>query len=70
MNKERTELQMLLKRGATVAELKAFLENILAGDHKVKVAGVDIDGIHRGKVISKDKFLSAANSGGFGMSLK
>lgn len=41
------------------------LRVILQGDTKVKVAGVDVDGILRGKYMSKDKFLSAA-SGGFG----
>ncbi|CAZ80523.1 unnamed protein product [Tuber melanosporum] len=35
----------------------------LSGDDKVKLAGVDVDGIHRGKLISKKKFLSIAESG-------
>ncbi|KAF7529210.1 hypothetical protein G7054_g9917 [Neopestalotiopsis clavispora] len=46
------------------------LENIeehLAHDHKVKVGGIDCDGILRGKIISKEKFLSSLK-GGFGMS--
>ncbi|KAI0256654.1 glutamine synthetase/guanido kinase [Lactifluus subvellereus] len=33
---------------------------------KVKVAGFDVDGVLRGKVMSKEKFLSAASSDGFG----
>ncbi|KAL2217020.1 glutamine synthetase [Thermoascus aurantiacus ATCC 26904] len=42
------------------------LENIaqvLEHDTKVKVAGVDVDGILRGKLISKKKFLSIAQDG-------
>ncbi|PWW73666.1 glutamine synthetase/guanido kinase [Tuber magnatum] len=35
----------------------------LSEDDKVKLAGVDVDGIHRGKLISKKKFLSIAESG-------
>ncbi|UZJ51028.1 hypothetical protein CBS101457_000348 [Exobasidium rhododendri] len=43
------------------------LEKILANDNKVKVAGIDIDGVLRGKYMSKKKFLSAAKPGaGFG----
>ena len=48
----------------------ATIENIaslLAHDTKVKVAGVDCDGILRGKVMSKEKFLSTAAKG-FAMS--
>lgn len=41
------------------SELHAALEN----DSKVKVAGVDVDGILRGKLISKKKFLSVAEAG-------
>ncbi|KAF7554610.1 hypothetical protein G7Z17_g2795 [Cylindrodendrum hubeiense] len=40
---------------------------ILANDTKVKVAGLDFDGVLRGKIMAKDKFLSSLN-GGFGMS--
>ncbi|KIS66234.1 putative glutamine synthetase [Mycosarcoma maydis] len=36
------------------------LEELLKNDNKVKVAGVDVDGIVRGKYVSKKKFLSAA----------
>ncbi|KAI0093976.1 hypothetical protein BDY19DRAFT_1013806 [Irpex rosettiformis] len=43
----------------SVEELKALLEN----DIKVKVA---VDGVLRGKFMSKDKFLSAVQGGGFG----
>ena len=39
------------------------LEQLLKHDTKVKVAGVDIDGILRGKLMSKKKFLSIAESG-------
>ncbi|KAK0228620.1 hypothetical protein IW262DRAFT_628446 [Armillaria fumosa] len=46
----------------TLEELKNVLEN----DIKVKVAGIDVDGVLRGKFMSKDKFLSAASSDGFG----
>lgn len=43
----------------TLEELEAELQD----DIKVKVAGVDADGVMRGKVMAKDKFLSAAKSG-------
>ncbi|CAK5264679.1 unnamed protein product [Mycena citricolor] len=46
----------------TLEELKGLLKD----DIKVKVAGVDVDGVLRGKFMSKDKFLSAASSDGFG----
>lgn len=39
------------------------LPSILADDNSVKLAGVDIDGILRGKLISKKKFLSVAKAG-------
>ena len=39
------------------------LSETLRTDTKVKVAGVDIDGILRGKLISKKKFLSVASDG-------
>lgn len=48
------------------AGLEVTLENIaqvLEHDNKVKVAGVDVDGILRGKLISKKKFLSVAQDG-------
>ncbi|CDU25874.1 probable glutamine synthetase [Sporisorium scitamineum] len=36
------------------------LEELLKNDNKVKVGGLDVDGIVRGKYVSKKKFLSAA----------
>lgn len=39
------------------------LETELQEDTKVKVAGIDADGVLRGKIMAKDKFLSAAKSG-------
>ena len=41
------------------------LPKILENDNAVKLAGVDVDGQLRGKLVSKKKFLSIA-SGGFG----
>ncbi|CAE7057373.1 unnamed protein product [Rhizoctonia solani] len=42
------------------------LHNLLQKDTKVKVAGIDVDGVLRGKFMSKDKFLSAVKGDGFG----
>ena len=39
------------------------LPELLKNDISVKVAGVDIDGVMRGKLMSKKKFLSIAESG-------
>ena len=39
------------------------LPRLLENDNRVKLAGVDVDGILRGKVVSKKKFLSIASSG-------
>ena len=39
------------------------LSRLLRDDTKVKVAGVDVDGVLRGKLISKNKFLSIASDG-------
>ena len=39
------------------------LPNVLKQDTKVKVAGVDVDGILRGKLMAKKKFLSIAADG-------
>ncbi len=39
------------------------LPRLLRDDTKVKVAGVDVDGQLRGKLISKNKFLSIASDG-------
>jgi hypothetical protein len=47
----------------TVDNIKDHLVN----DTKIKVAAVDIDGVLRGKVMHKDKFLSIVE-GGFGNS--
>ncbi|RPD66415.1 glutamine synthetase/guanido kinase [Lentinus tigrinus ALCF2SS1-7] len=41
------------------------LEALLKDDIKVKVAGIDVDGVLRGKYMSKEKFMSAASSDGF-----
>ncbi|KAK5222835.1 hypothetical protein LTR72_005672 [Exophiala xenobiotica] len=43
------------------------IAGLLTHDHKVKVAGVDCDGILRGKVMDKEKFLSSVEDG-FGIS--
>ena len=43
----------------TIKDLPA----LLADDSSVKLAGVDVDGIHRGKLVSKKKFLSIAEDG-------
>lgn len=48
------------------ADLEVTAENvaeILKSDTKVKVAGVDVDGILRGKLMKKDKFLSIITEG-------
>src|SRR3569833_2175981 len=39
------------------------LPDLLANDTKVKLGGGDVDGIMRGKLVSKKKFLSIATSG-------
>lgn len=39
------------------------LPELLKNDISVKVAGVDVDGVMRGKLMSKKKFLSIAESG-------
>ncbi len=46
----------------THAELVELLKN----DTKVQVAGIDVDGVPRGKIMQVDKFLSAAKGDGFG----
>ncbi|TCD62179.1 hypothetical protein EIP91_007263 [Steccherinum ochraceum] len=46
----------------TLEDLKGLLKH----DIKVKVAGIDVDGVLRGKFMSKEKFLSAAVGDGFG----
>jgi glutamine synthetase len=47
------------KEEITAESLPKLLEN----DTKVKLAGVDVDGILRGKLISKKKFISIATEG-------
>ncbi|KAF3353952.1 hypothetical protein VdG1_07851 [Verticillium dahliae VDG1] len=39
------------------------LPELLKNDTKVKLAGIDVDGMLRGKLVSKSKFLSIAESG-------
>ena len=39
------------------------LPKLLKNDNRVKLAGLDVDGILRGKVVSKKKFLSVAEAG-------
>lgn len=39
------------------------LKGLLNADTKVKVGGIDVDGIIRGKLISKNKFFSIAEEG-------
>lgn len=47
-----------------MSDTKQILDEIYNSDHqKIKLAIVDVDGILRGKVIRKDKFLAAAESG-------
>lgn len=41
----------------------AGIINALEHDTKVKLAGIDVDGILRGKLVSKKKFLSIAEEG-------
>lgn len=66
------QINMVVTRGqgegdhSQTAEMYNIAE-LLKSDSKVKVAGVDFDGILRGKIMSKDKFLSSIKNG-FGMS--
>lgn len=39
------------------------LPSLLADDTSVKLAGIDVDGMLRGKLVSKKKFLSVATAG-------
>lgn len=50
-----------------VAITPEIIAQQLVNDHKVKVAGIDCDGVLRGKIMSKEKFLSSLRDG-FGMS--
>lgn len=45
------------------------IETILDGDKRIKVAAVDIDGVLRGKIMHKQKFLQILKDG-FGKSSK
>lgn len=64
-------VQNSVSPGANVASslipTAATISQLLQNDNKVKVAGIDCDGILRGKVMSKDKFLASVEKG-FGMS--
>jgi glutamine synthetase len=42
---------------------KESITALLEHDDKVKVAGIDIDGVLRGKIMSKTKFLSSIPDG-------
>ncbi|KAI8214277.1 Type-1 glutamine synthetase 2 [Colletotrichum sp. SAR 10_76] len=67
---QQTQATPCTLRSATHAAAIATADNIeaiLANDEKVRVAGVDADGILRGKIMDKEKFLSTISSG-FGMS--
>ncbi len=55
---------MLLGMAASAKDILAELRR--SPTQKVKVAVTDIDGVLRGKYLHKDKFLSAAEGGGFG----
>ncbi|CAO3574143.1 unnamed protein product [Mortierella alpina] len=47
---------------STPSRLEEFTA-LLKDDHRVKVAGIDLDGILRGKIMVKSKFLSVLESG-------
>jgi len=55
---------MLLGMAASAKDVLAELRR--SPTQKVKVAVTDIDGVMRGKYLHKDKFLAAAEGGGFG----
>lgn len=52
--------KMAVPSGPITAEA---LPELLKDDSKVKLAGLDVDGMLRGKVVSKKKFLSIAKEG-------
>ena len=58
----RPNIQMGDSGGGTEVTYKS-LEHVLRNDNKVKVAGIDIDGVLRGKLMSKKKFLGIAKEG-------
>lgn len=47
--------------------LVRLLTDQLAADRWVKIAGVDVDGVLRGKLMARDKFLSALQASGMGL---
>ena len=53
---------MAASKSSTEVSLES-LSGLLKNDTKVKLAGVDVDGILRGKLVSKQKFLSVAEDG-------
>eukprot|EP00158_Paraphelidium_tribonemae_P002330 Partr_v1_DN25284_c0_g1_i1_m16993 putative glutamine synthetase len=63
IDKKRLEVLSTLRE---TQDLLQFFQDEFQHDHKIKVAGIDIDGILRGKIISKAKFMSSLKSGGFG----
>ncbi|KAG0239317.1 hypothetical protein BGW41_007802 [Actinomortierella wolfii] len=54
---------MMAAQHKTEATTLDFIKRELEHDERVKVAGVDLDGILRGKVMAKSKFLSIAEEG-------
>ncbi|KAH7906371.1 glutamine synthetase guanido kinase [Hygrophoropsis aurantiaca] len=50
----------------SIKDLENALDSFGRKVTKVKVAGIDIDGVLRGKFMSREKFLAAASSDGFG----
>ena len=52
---------MPASKGANITATS--LPSLLQNDTKVKVAGIDVDGILRGKLMTKKKFLSIAGEG-------
>ncbi|OAA64745.1 Glutamine synthetase/guanido kinase, catalytic domain protein [Niveomyces insectorum RCEF 264] len=51
------------RRSGVVVATADNIAELLAHDTKVQIAGVDCDGVLRGKVIAKDKFLSGVANG-------
>ena len=58
--------QAVMLDGMTASAKDILAELRRSPTQKVKVAVTDIDGVMRGKYLHKDKFLSAAEGGGFG----
>jgi glutamine synthetase len=55
------KIKVMTKEARSIAEIKKYLED--KGIENVKLAIVDMDGILRGKYVSKKKFLSALEKG-------